>query len=78
MTTKKFILASFLALCCTTAFAQDGADMIQKRQEAFALERQQARESLAKAQERAEKSQAAASASRENAKPREMDEKPAS
>ncbi|MBX8538857.1 hypothetical protein K5D51_04565 [Pseudomonas cichorii] len=78
MTTRKFILTSFLALCCTTAFAQDGADMIQKRQEAFALERQQARESLAKAQERAEKSQAAASASRENAKPREMDEKPAS
>ncbi|MBX8493759.1 hypothetical protein [Pseudomonas cichorii] len=78
MTTKKIILASFLTLCCATAFAQDGADMIQKRQEAFALERQQARENLAKAQEKTEKNQAAASASRENAKPQDMDEKPAS
>ncbi|WP_095068535.1 hypothetical protein [Pseudomonas sp. Irchel 3A18] len=78
MTITKCILASFFGLCCATAFAQDGADMIQKRQEAFALERQQARENLAKAQEKTEKNQAAASASKPNTQPQETDEKPAS
>ncbi|RMQ47737.1 hypothetical protein ALQ04_04170 [Pseudomonas cichorii] len=78
MTTTKFFLVSFFALCCATVFAQDGADMIQKRQEAFALERQQAREALVKVQDKVEKSQTAASAANPNAKPQDINEKPAS
>ncbi len=78
MTASKFMLVSVLSLCCSIAFAQDGADMLQKRQEAFALERQQAREKLASSQEKARKDQAAASTSNQNASAQQVEVKPAS
>ncbi|WP_454239246.1 hypothetical protein [Pseudomonas viridiflava] len=51
--------------------------MLQKRQEAFALERQQARESLAKSREKAEQQRATETASGQNMQNRDI-EKPSS
>ncbi|MCF5707314.1 hypothetical protein GIV19_08425 [Pseudomonas syringae] len=76
--TATFLLASVIGLCSVPALAQDGAEMIQKRQEAFALERQQARESLAKSTEKAEPQRAAETASSQDASNLKQVEKPSS
>ncbi|WP_080265821.1 hypothetical protein [Pseudomonas syringae] len=56
-------LASFLSLCCCAAFAQDGADMLQKRQDARALERQQAREKLTESHDKKQNEKSAVTSS---------------
>lgn len=58
MTLNKLALIAALTLTSATAFAADGADMLQKRQQAWTLERQQAREQLAE-QQKARTEQAA-------------------
>ncbi|KPL62077.1 hypothetical protein AO065_06430 [Pseudomonas viridiflava] len=75
--TATLMLVLVLGLCSVQAFAQDGAEMLQKRQEAFALERQQARESLAKSREKAEQQRATETASGQNMQNRDI-EKPSS
>ncbi|KMY00323.1 hypothetical protein V476_03865 [Pseudomonas syringae KCTC 12500] len=76
MKTPILVLASFLSLCCCAAFAQDGADMLQKRQEARALERQQAREKLAGSEDKKHNEKSAVTSSVKHKDLSKAEEKP--
>ncbi|SHM99217.1 hypothetical protein SAMN05216593_105236 [Pseudomonas asturiensis] len=76
--TATLMLVSALGLFNASAFAQDGAEMLQKRQQTFALERQQARENLANAREKAVQQRAAETASSQDAQNLKHTEKPSS
>lgn len=70
------VLASFLSLCCCAAFAQDGADMLQKRQETRTLERQQAREKLAGSEDKKHNEKSAVTSSVKHKDLSKAEEKP--
>ncbi|WP_116895396.1 hypothetical protein [Pseudomonas syringae] len=76
MKTPTLVLASFLSLCCCAAFAQDGADMLQKRQETRTLERQQAREKLAGSEDKKHNEKSAVTSSVKHKDVSKAEEKP--
>ncbi|POD33071.1 hypothetical protein BKM14_12605 [Pseudomonas syringae pv. syringae] len=76
MKTPTLVLASFLSLCCCAAFAQDGADILQKRQETRTLERQQAREKLAGSEDKKHNEKSAVTSSVKHKDLSKAEEKP--